>query len=223
MVPHIDKELHKLIQRSTSKTSSTSKIIKFVDYCYGSNKSKLADLLTSLNIEYKVLPYGYSSYHSLVKQVIFSTITVATKYDIDILFYGNVIGRRIPMLLAVKDLAVRNNYNFVVRNYNLFDEREKVLTIARAKIIISLASADTLAFKGNDLARSAQVLSSGGFVITEFIGDSTVENVMKEYVPHYNTVDELLELLQYYLTNEAARSAKLKAIAERFPKDFPLE
>ena len=218
MVPHINKQLHELIQQS-----KTSKILKFIDYCYGSNKSKLADLLTSHNVPYKVLPYGYSSYHGLVKQVIFCTITVPIKSDIDILFYGNVSGRRIPMLLAVKDLAVRNNYNLMIRNYNLFDEREKILTIARAKIIISFASADTLAFKGNDLARSAQVLSSGGFVITEFIGDSTVENIMKEYVPHYNTVDELLQLLQYYLTNEAARLAKLEVIAERFPKDFPLE
>lgn len=223
MVPHIDKQLHELIQRSTSKTSSTSKILKFVDYCYGSNKSKLADILTLHNIPYKILPYGYSKYHSLVKQFIFSTLPEPVKSDIDILFYGNVSGRRIPLIMSINDFVRRNNYTFMIRNYDLFDEREKILTIARARIIISFASADTLAFKGNDLARSAQVLSSGGFVITEFIGDSTVENVMKEYVPHYSTVDELLELLKHYLSNEAARQAKLKVIAERFPKDFPLE
>jgi spore maturation protein CgeB len=97
------------------------------------------------------------------------------------------------------------------------------VTIACAKIVISIASDDTKLFHGNDLARSAQVISSGGFIITEYIGDSTVETVMSEYVPHYNTVDELISKVDYYLCNPDEREKMIALVKERFPKDFNLE
>ena len=107
--------------------------------------------------------------------------------------------------------------------YNLFDEREKIITIASAKIIVSFASNDTKLFHGNDLARSAQVISSGGFVITEYIGDGTVETKMSEYVPHYNTVEELVDKVDYYLSNTDEREKMIALAKEKFPIDFNLE
>jgi hypothetical protein len=211
MVSHIESGLKSLIYRSPR-----SKIIKLVDYCYGLNQTKLTDI----KIPYSVLTYGYSPYHKFLKS---SILKSDVKQDIDILFYGNVSERRIPMIMELANLCKQKNYKFMVRNYNLFDESEKVITIARAKIVVSFASNDTKLFHGNDLARSSQVISSGGFVITEYIGDETVESKMSEYVPHYKTVDELVSKVDYYLQNPDERDKLIALASEKFPQQFNLE
>src|SRR5690606_24159943 len=116
--------------------------------------------------------------------------------NIDIAFYGNIAGRRIKYIEELKNFSEENNYKFSVFNYNLFDENEKIKIILSSKIIISIASADTLKMNCNDLARSSQVLSLGKFIITEKMGDVDVENKMSEYTPHFSTIDEMKEMIQ---------------------------
>jgi len=211
MVPHIEQGLRSLIIRSRKY-----KILKLVDYCYGLNPTKL----DNIELPKSILTYGYSPYHAMLKQKL---VPANTKKDIDILFYGNVSERRIPMITALGNLSKQKGYSFMLRHNNLFNEEEKIQTIARAKVIVSFASNDTKLFHGNDLARSAQVISSGGFIITEYIGDETVETKMSEYVPHYNTVEELVSKVDYYLTNPDEREKLIALASEKFPQDFNLE
>ena len=97
----------------------------------------------------------------------------------------------------MQDLANRKGYKFMVRNNTLFDEKEKLATICRAKIIFSMGSADTMLFHGNDMARSSQVLSMGEFLVTENIGDEKTEGTLGQYVPFYNNSKDMLEKLDF--------------------------
>lgn len=212
MVPHIEAGLRALIQRSPHAT-----ILKLVDYCYGLNSTRWSDL----PYPRAVLIYGFSPYH-LEQQTLIMPGS-PPEQNIDILFYGNVTGRRLPMICQLSKLAQARNYILMVRHYDLFDETEKIKTIARAKIVVSFGSADTLAFKGNDLARSAQVISMGGLVITEYLGDPVVEPVMATYVPHYRTTEELLYLVDYYLSHPEERQQKRLLARDRLAVDFNLE
>lgn len=211
MVPHIESEFKNLIKRSTN-----SSILRIVDYCNGLNPTKWMDL----SYPRSVLLYGFSPYHSFLKSQFVST---DQKQDIDILFYGNVTGRRIPIIIELGKLAKVRNYSVMIRHYDLFDEADKIRTIARAKIVISFGSADTISFHGNDLARSSQVISSGGFMITEYLGDSMVESIMQEYVPHYRTTEQFIELVDYYLKNPEKRREMQELASKRFCLDFNLE
>jgi hypothetical protein len=211
MVPHIEASLRGLITRSPH-----AKILKLVDYSYGLNPTRWHDLPFARGI----LVYGFSPYHAALRAEVISEEPIK---DIDILFYGNVTGRRVPILLQLSKLAQMRNYILMVRNYDLFDDAQKIKTIARAKIVISIGSADTLAFHGNDLARSAQVIASGGFMITEYLGDPIVEPRMAAYVPHYRTPDQLMEMVEYYLTHPEARGAKQREARAQFELDFNLE
>jgi hypothetical protein len=143
--------------------------------------------------------------------------------DIDILFYGNVTGRRIPYFQAVMALCQKKKYRFVIRNYDLFDEIEKINLIARSKIVLSVASADTLSCRTGDLARSAQVISSGGFIMTELVGDVQVESQLSKYMPFYSTLPELLGKLELFLDNPTLRSRLTRVALDQFPKDFDME
>jgi spore maturation protein CgeB len=211
MVPHIESEFKSLINRSTE-----SNILRLVDYCHGLNPTKW----TNLPYPQSVLVYGFSPYHSYLKS---HFVDPNQKQDIDILFYGNVTGRRIPIIIELNKLAQARNYVVMIRHYDLFDEIEKIRTIARAKVVVSFGSADTIAFHGNDLARSAQVISSGGFIITEYLGDSVVEPTMESYVPHYRTTEQFIELVDYYLKNPEKRREMQDLASQRFCIDFNLE
>ena len=114
MVPHIDKGIHDLVTRSPH-----SKVLKFADYCYGLNQAKIADL----NFDNTFLIYGHSVYHNYILDRLVPFHNNITK-DIDILWYGNISERRVPILKAVDELARRKGYKFMLRNNNLFDERE---------------------------------------------------------------------------------------------------
>jgi spore maturation protein CgeB len=214
MVPHIEQGIKHSIKHSI-KQSPHSTIVALVDYCYGLNRSKLYDI----TIPYKVLLYGYSPYHQLLK----NSIVKDTIKDIDILFYGNISERRVPYIKLLIDFANKNKYRIMVRHYDLFNEIEKIKTIARAKIVISIASTDTKLFHCNDLARSSQVISSGGFIITEYIGDSIVEGKMSKYVPHFDTKEEMLEKVAFYLKHPEEREKLIDIAKVCFPLDFPLE
>jgi hypothetical protein len=211
LVPHIEQGIRSLIQRSPNST-----IVKFVDYTHSIHFERLADL----NLDHSVLLYGYSSYHMYLKE---KHVPKDIIQDIDILFYGNVTGRRIPYFQAIYALCQKRGYRFVIRNYDLFNEIEKITMIARSKIILSVASADTLACKTGDLARSAQVMSSGGFIITELVGDTLVESKLSKYMPFYSTLPELLQKLELFLDNPVLRNKLIRLTMEQFPKDFDME
>ena len=100
---------------------------------------------------------------------------------------------------------------------------EKLATICRAKIILSMASADTKLFHGNDMARLSQPLSTGEFVISEYVGDEKTEGTLSKYVPFYSTIEEMVEKLDFYLTHPEERQKSLDLIKENFHKDFNLE
>jgi hypothetical protein len=211
LVPHIEQGIRDLIKRSPH-----SRIVRFVDYTHSSHFERLSDL----KLAHSVLLYGYSSYHSFLKD---QYVPQDMVQDIDILFYGNVTGRRIPYFQAIYALSQKRGYRFVIRNYDLFNEVEKITMIARSKIILSVASADTLACKTGDLARSAQVMSSGGFIITEAVGDTIVESKLSKYMPFYSTLPELLQKLELFLDNPSLRTKLIKLTREQFPKDFNME
>lgn len=211
LVPHIELGIRSLIQRSQK-----TKIVCFVDYSHSSHFERINDL----NLKHEVLLYGYSSYHMFMKN---KYVSSDIKQDIDILFYGNVAGRRIPYFQAVYQLCEKKGYKFVIRNYDLFDEIEKINLIARSKIILSVASNDTLNCKTGDLARSAQIMSSGGFIITELVGDTVIESKLSKYMPFYSSLHELLQKLELFLDNPILRIKLSKLAMEQFPKDFNVE
>ena len=199
----VSKQMQGLIARSPD-----SEIVEIVNYCYG----KTVEYLNKLPYPCSVMPYGYSKYHQ----------TPDLDKDIDVLFYGNVSPRRRIILHAVNELCSRNGYKFVCRYNNLYNQNEKLQLIARSRIVVSFASEDAKQCETNDLARSSQVISSGNFIITEFIGDKVVEGKMKEYVPHFSTTDELLQLVEFYLENPQKRLDKIGQ-ANQFKNDFDLE
>ena len=82
MVPHIEKGLRDLIARSPE-----SKILKLVDYCYGLNLTKLADLIKDKQLETDVLIYGHSVFHQHMLNKLVPERAGIVK-DIDILWYG---------------------------------------------------------------------------------------------------------------------------------------
>jgi len=196
--------------------SPDTKIIKFIDYCYGNNYR----FLKTLMLPYEVIPYGYSSYYEHLKNI---HLPEYPPKKIDVLFYGNVNGRRKDVLNTVKNFCNNNSYKLVIRNNNLFDIAERISLISQSKIVISISSADAKTMQTNDLARIAQIISMKEFVITEYIGDTKVENTMSKYVLHYNTVPELLEYIKKYLSNENDRIDMINKAYDSFKQDFNFE
>lgn len=210
MVPHIESQFRDIVKRSPD-----THIVQFLDYS-GNNHRQIADL----GLPWGKLNYGHSSYHAHLKQ---QYVPQPVPQDIDILFYGNIMqARRMRFIHALQRLALQRNYRFVFRHYDLFDEREKVIMIARAKIVISFASEDTLKFQSNDLARSAQVVASGGFMLAEHVGDP-VEDKLVQYMAYYRNLEECISKVQYYLEHPEARTAMIQRAQVQFPLDFNLE
>lgn len=211
MVPHVLNSFNQLVMKSLF-----SKIIAIYDYTLSDNEPIIKRLLP--DIPYYILNFGYSSfYHRNVN------LNNKNEENIDIVFYGNVAGRRIQYVEELNKFAEQHGYKFSIYNYNLFNEEEKINIILSSKIVISFASADTLKMKCNDLARSSQVLSLGKFIITEKMGDSIVEEKMSKYTPHYSTIQEMKELIYYYLQNDEERQFMMKNAKDHFKIDFPFE
>jgi hypothetical protein len=211
LVSHVSEMFHNLVAKS-----SGSQIIKFIDYCYGDNEKAIADL----NLPYCVVPYGYSPYY----EYLYSKFNISGEAGVvDILFYGNINGRRLDVIKKVAQFCRDKGYTMSICNNSLYDDFQKMMAIHKSKIVLSVASSDAMIIKTNDLARLSQIISIGGFAITEYIGDATVEGKMSEYVPHYKSDDELLELLDNYLMN-ANEMVKMKELArEKFKLDFNFE
>lgn len=179
-----------------------------LNYCYG----KTFDKIKSLDIRCDVLLYGYSEYH---KKLNLDKTT-------DVLFFGNIQHRRYEILKRVEELCHNKKYNLKIFNNNLYGE-QKHIEICKSKIVISIASFDANLFQTNDLSRSSQILSSNNFLITEYIGDNIVETKMSKYCPHFKTVDELLNYIDFYMQNDNARQEMINLAQNQFPQDFNFE
>lgn len=179
-----------------------------LNYCYG----KTFEKIKTLGLPCDVLPYGYSDYYK----------NLNLEKTTDVLFFGNIQHRRYEILKRVDELCQNKNYNFKIFNNNLYGE-QKHIEICKSKIVISIASFDANLFQTNDLARSSQILSSNNFLITEYIGDNVVESKMTKYCPHFKTVDELLNYIDFYMQNDNARQEMIKLAQIEFPHDFNFE
>lgn len=179
------------------KNNPDSKV-KILDYCY-SNKNYL--YFKSLNLDYKIIPYGISQYHMKNK---------SNDKDIDILFYGGINARRNDILKKLK-----NKYNIHIRINDLYDENEKAELISRSKIILSIASNDALSCTTNDLARLSFVVSNKGFILAEKIGDKMIENISGI---NYFHIDELEKYIDYFLNNLTERQKNIQLVYNNFKK-----
>ncbi len=213
LIPKIKDMLNKLIAKSPDST-----ILQFIDYCYGSNYKAIS----SLCIPYVIIPYGYSSYYEHLKNKYISKTSIPTK-EIDVLFYGNVTGRRSDLLKEIVKFCKENSFKIMICNNNLYDDGKKLLMITKSRIVISLASSDAKNIGTNDLARLSLVLSIGEFVITEYIGDHIVEDTMSKYVPHCKTKEEILERIKHFLLHEDDRHNMINIANKKFRKDFNFE
>lgn len=185
---------------------SQSNIILFVDYCYSDNINKLKGFC----FNYTVVPYGYSSFYE--------KYSLSSKKDIDILFYGNISSRRENIFNKINDLG----YNFIVLS-NVFDENIKAELISRSKIILSVSNSDAKIIGTNDLARISPIIINKGFVITEYIGDKTVETKLSLYINYNSSVDELLNSIKYFMVHDEERDKLTENAYKKFKEDFNFE
>lgn len=204
-----------------SQTTNNTCILGVYDFTFGENIVKLQDLCDSLELHITVqpLPFGYSSYYA----------TLGDKSlckDIDVLFYGNLSYKRIDVTDYMKEFCLNKGYEFICRWNDLFDEHQKANVISRSKIVISIKSDEfyeTIGWECNDLPRISQALSTGEFVITEYRGDKIVESLLSNYVPHFSTINELCDMIEYYLEHPKEREYLLALSTYNYKKDFNLE
>ncbi len=134
-------------------------------------------------------------------------IAPAVEEDIDVLFFGSIYGRRIPILDAIEAAGLR-----VQRLYGVYGAHRDAW-IARAKIVLNLHAYPEQVF---EIARVSYLLANRRFVISEpSPGTDRVEAVLREGVV-FGTADELPELCRRFAADEAARSAVAKRGFELF-------
>ncbi len=196
--------------------SSNSTIVKFVDYCYGNNY----DRLKIFNLDYIVLPYGYSKYHEYIYQTL---VNKNINYKpIDILFYGNMNQRRKDIITLIDIFCKANNYVFVYTD-KLNNETDKTNVIQQSKIVLSISNSDAKIYKTNDLARLSYLISNKALVVTEYIGDKVVEDKLSKYTNYCTTIEEIIDKIQYYISNPDDRIKSVDNAYNCFKTDFDFE
>ena len=198
------------------RNSPNTTIVKFIDYYYGNN----SDFISTLNVPYVVVPYGYSSYYKYMEN---NHCPKDQDKVIDVLFYGNIDNRRRIFIDEINKMCNEKSYKFAVYNNTLYNDTAKITRIKQSKIVVSMASENANKAGTNDLARISQVLSMNQFVVADRVGDKVVEDKMSEYVPHFTRVIESCELIDHYLTHEDDRQHMIEKCAARFKKDFNFE
>lgn len=221
-VPWVATAFKGLLERS--KSLNDSKILTFYDYTTSeANRSEFLKILNPYNIPYAVTYYGASPFYENLHSKLSSNSSGSQIYkDIDVLMYGNLVGRRVPMIRRLIEFCNNNGYKICLRQNNLYGA-DKIQMIQRAKIVLSYASADTKQFLAHDLARISELICTKNFVLVEYIGDDAVEKIMDKYVAFYGTIEEMFEKIKYYLEHFEERQKRIDGAYERFPKDFSLE
>jgi hypothetical protein len=188
----------------------------FIDYCNGGNHDKIAHL----KIPYTIIPYGFSEFHETLYDICL-TPKVKISKDIDVLFYGNISERRKRMLTNIQHYCCTQGYNLVIRNNDLYDEKEKAKLIARSKIVLSISGNDALEYKTNDLARLSYLICNKACIVTERIGDTFTEDQLD--LLFCNNVEEINHTITKYLTDDFLRLKNTEKVYKTFKELFPLQ
>lgn len=185
---------------------------------FSSNESD-KEFFQKFNIEYNILPYGYSDFH----EKIYSITPKVEEKTIDVLFYGAITEYRRPKLILIDEFCKKNNYKAIFVS-NVFNELEKSKLIEQSKITICIPSSEGIIKAGtNDLCRVAFLISTKSFVISHRIWGDT-ENTLESYgLPYVSNMSELLEKITYYLKNSDERKNICEQAYEKFKVDYNFE
>jgi hypothetical protein len=135
-------------------------------------------------INFSIVPFGYCQLHEYIYKA-HVTKKIEENKDIDVLFYGGMCERRHKILFQVIKFCKENKYNFVLRDNNLYDYKEKSIITARTKIVISVGAEEPSKMKTNDLLRLSFLISNKVFILPEELGDNEIENKLKTTIPFY--------------------------------------
>jgi hypothetical protein len=138
--------------------------------------------------------------------------------DIDVLFTGSHLTHARERLQLLE--AVDNRFNLLIHSVTPDQfrsdgrkhvegpvmDKELVNLIPRAKIHLSV---DIYQSEGYWSDRNAQIMALGGFVLFKYV--PMAEHTFKNYVAYFHTIDEALEQIQWYLSQDSER----KFMAER--------
>ena len=166
-----------------------------------------------------IMRYGWSEYYQLEakdnKQIPFQG------RPIDILFFGSLTYRRKKFLKIVSDYCQENNYVLEIydgKENPLYNDK-KVEVIRNSKIVLGITSNMPDTMSTNDLARISQVICLGGFIITEKLAHSQTQDVLSQFIPHYQNETEMIQLIDYYLKN----IDQLKDLSARLKENYNLD
>jgi Glycosyl transferases group 1 len=195
-----------------------SQIRTFINYSY---QDETEDSVSLMVDDYRVIPYGYSSYN----EYIYNNSLNGKKLEksIDILFYGESLDKcRLNTWKYLVDWAISKNYNYqwLIR---LYDDKKKSEMVASCKVYLSIAGKNGKNAKTNDLSRLSFLICNKIFIIAEKIGDKTVEDKLEKYIEFFDNTESMLKKLEYYLAHEEERQRKAEIAYEKFKEDFPLE
>lgn len=146
-----------------------------------------------------IIPFGYCGLH----EKLYNKYIGANKVNktIDILFYGSVTDRRKKILIKLAEHAKNKNLKFIIRSNDLYDTKQKLELISQSKIILSISNDEPCLLQTNDLLRLSLLVSTKSFVICEEVGDRKIEDELKKNMIFYNSYEELIEKIDYYLSN----------------------
>jgi hypothetical protein len=185
---------------------------------FSSNVSDIT-FFEKMNVECKILHYGYSEFHEKIYE---SSASTADKKDIDVLFYGAFTSPRIKKIKELSNFCKDKNYTFVFKD-NVYNEREKSQLIKRSKIVVAFPSSHYVTEAGtNDLCRLSFLISNKVFIVAEKIGGD-VEDDLLSYGIKLVSYDLFLENLEYYLKNSEEREKIMDHVYEKFKLNYDFE
>lgn len=134
---------------------------------------------------------------------------VKTEKIYDVTFTGSLSGsqRRYEVLKAVNDNFDLHVFTTTPQAFNGFKNIHSAVLdydlpelVAQSKINLSV---DSFHVEGSWSDRNAQIMACGGFVLFKYVPFS--ENMFHDYVEYFNTTDECLEKIKYYLEHDKER------------------
>jgi len=156
----------------------------------------------------KGIPFYYFPNHSAPPRY-FHPIDTPKEYDV--MFSGTpYFPERTAMLTAVRDagidLHIFGNRNFEGFNNHgpAFDEK-LAEAVSKSKIVIGISNANIYGYWS---IRPAQVMLCGGFMIDKYV--LGMERELKDGCEYWNTHEELISKIKYYLEHEEERNAIAK-------------
>ena len=164
----------------------------------------------------KLLAMGYNNIETMIASSSKTPVTVPIKHDI--IFLGNARSSRPDGRSVVGDLQ-RTSFDFKVwgnlwedlipkkhygGRYWDYDKLDNLY--ASARITLNDHHPD-MAREGFVSNKVFDILASGGFTISD--KNIGIERIFGQSVPQYDSVDELQELISFYLNNPAEREKRM--------------